>query len=246
MSAAAGSATGTPRRRAPTWALCGALVLGGAVTPALTAALSPRLAAALAVCDGFTLTTASPSFLGQLTGWTRGPDAWGHQVRIEEPSATPPGAPALRVRSFGPDGRDDQGGGDDLVLTEHELALAAALNVAPLLGVLFAAALAWCLAGPFTRTTRAASAAREVARAAGLAGLPALLVLGAARLATLGPDPIFGDPLARLLDARAVPTLLVSPGWAFVFAYAATAYALAYAWRVTRPRADAEAPPTPP
>lgn len=228
-----------PRRSRVGWALCGALALGGALTPALAAALSPRMAAGLAVCDGFTLTTFSPQAPGQLAGWTSGHDAWGRPVRLQEVMEPTPAGMALRyrleVRSLGPDPlRAD----DDLVLTEDDLALAGALHASPIAGVLLAAALAWCLAGPFTHAPRAPSSWREVARAVGLAGLPALLVLGAGRLATLGPDVIFGDPLDRLLDSRAMPTLLVSPGVAFALAYAGVAFALAYAWRATRPRAQ--------
>lgn len=194
------------------------------------------MAAGLAVCDGFTLTTFSPQAPGQLAGWTHRGDAWGGPVRIQEVvEPTRAGMPFryhLEVRSLGPDAlRPD----DDLVLTEGDLALAGALHAAPIACVLAAAALAWCLAGPFTQARRAPSRAREVVRAAGLAGLPGLLVLGAARLATLGADPIFGDPLGRLLDARAMPALLVSPAVAFVAAYVTVGFAAAYAWRVTRP-----------
>ncbi len=244
-SANANACADAARRRRPrVWTLVVAVILGGLVTPLLARALSPRLAAGLTVCDGFTLTTWSPQAPGQLAGWTRGHDAWSNPVRIEEvdPAAAPRPrrggrllSDALVVRSFGPDGLDDQGAGDDLVLTDVELTLAAALHTAPLLGVLLAAALAWCLSGPFTHRPRAPSALPEVRRALGLAGLPALLVLGAGRIAASGPDRIFGDPLARLLESRAMPALLVSPGWAFVLAYAAIAFALAFAWRATRP-----------
>src|SRR5690606_17520235 len=67
-----------------TWALCGALVAGGVLVPAAGASVSPRVTAGLAVCQGFALTTTSPNLVGALGGWSRGTDAWGNPVRIEE------------------------------------------------------------------------------------------------------------------------------------------------------------------
>lgn len=212
------------------WALVALLVVGGFVTPVVARATSPRLAAGLAVCEGYVLRWGhrSPK---PLSAWSHGRDAWGSEVWIYEVAGSPS---RLEARSFGPDRVDDQGRGDDLVLTADDVALASAAHDAPWVGGLLAAALAWCLLTRLARAPRHPSRLREVARSLGLGLPPALLVLAAGRVATFG-DRNFGDPLDALLDARAVPALVVPPGVAFLLAYAAVAFAAACAWRLTRP-----------
>lgn len=213
------------RRRWWAWAACAALLVAGWLTPTLARAASPRLAAALAVCDGYLLSMSEAG----LIAWSEGVDAWGARVWIWGRT------PRLQARSYGPDGVDDSGGGDDLVLTKDDVALASALAAAPFASVLLAVALAGCVGSRFNGAPRSRSTPRELARAAGLATPPALLVLLAFRIVTFG-DRNFGDPLAELLDERAWPSLVVPPGAAFLMAYGALAFGLAYAWRLSRPR----------
>lgn len=231
MSASDDQAGTSAARRRWGWALVALLVVGGFVTPVLARATSPRLAAGLAVCDGYVLRADGLRAPYLINGWSHGLDAWGSRVWIHEVAGPPSRLEAL---SFGPDRVDDQGRGDDLVLTADDVALASALHDAPWVGGLLAAALAWCLLTRLARAPRHPSRLREVARSLGLGLPPALLVLAAGRAATFG-DRNFGDPLATLLDERALPALIVTPGVAFLLAYAGVAFTTAYAWRVTRP-----------
>lgn len=230
-------ASSVRRRRRRGWALVAVLLVGGFVAPTVARVQSPRLAAGLAVCEGYVLRSDQlnrvPSLLN---GWSHGRDAWGSHVWIYERSVPPNG---IEARSLGPDRKDDQGGGDDLVLTDRDVTLASAIHNAPWVSGLLAAALAWCLRARLARAPRHPSRPREAARALGLGAPPALLVLLALRAVTWGDRNFGGDPLDALLDERAWPALIVPPPVAFLLAYAAVAFGAAYAWRLTRPAASA-------
>ncbi len=222
-------------RRRWGWALVALLLVGGGVAPTVARVQSPRLAAGLAVCEGYVLRWGGMRSQ-PLSAWSHGRDAWGSEVWIYEV----PGAPSrIEARSFGPDRKDDQGGGDDLVLTARDITLASAIYNAPWVSGLLAAALAWCLRSRLARAPRHPSRPLEAARALTLALPPALLVLAALRALTWGDRNFGGDPLDALLDERAWPALIVPPPVAFLLAYAAVAFGAAYAWRLTRPAASA-------
>ncbi len=104
-------------------------------------------------------------------------DPWGRPWRIERAGTSPRGPVMVRVYSVGPDGRDDDGANDDVVLrTRPGVAI---LRWSPLLGVAVACLLVWCwLAVRAFVAPRAGHVGVEVWRAVQVASLPAALTAG--------------------------------------------------------------------
>jgi hypothetical protein len=193
------------------------LALGALTLRPVVRALDPVLAAALAPPRAVNSGQASFRFAD---------DPWGTPWRLTTTGA---------LHSVGPDRRDDDGGGDDVLLgsawshpayrllpapvADHP---AAALAIAALLIPLWVG-----VTRPAVRAPRL-SVAREARRAAGIAALPA----------ALGLAPwFFGRPPA--LDESAPGFVLVPPRVALALTWAALVFLPALAWRLSRPRADA-------
>lgn len=169
------------------------------------------------------------------------PDPWGrpweHVIdargnpRPMPREVTRPGLQLGSGWSVGPDGINQWGVGDDIVISQAERSTAARLLslfsprslLLVALGLVWLTGLRWALA-----RARAPTVTEECLRAVHLASLPALLATRAAAQLSLEP--------AHLRPLNAAPGL--APG-AMAFAGAALAVVTltAFAWRFTRPRA---------
>lgn len=218
---------GVARRRKVVWSLAVLCVVVGPLTPSFVRLVSDRFAIALAAGGGHTASLNGASWVGR----SYAIDPWGRPLIFQ-------GAPTAegRLYSVGPNGRDEQGGGDDVVPAKTDVMIGVLLDGTPLASVCLACLLVWCLHGPFVHRPRSPNKRKELLRGAVAASGPLvyLLIAGASTLG--GPGSV-----ARLVVephladyAAAVPGVF-APKTAFLLTYVAVGLGLGYAWRLRRP-----------
>ncbi|MCO5171570.1 MAG: hypothetical protein M9894_35150 [Planctomycetes bacterium] len=213
-----------PRARAAT-VIAALLGVGALALHPLAARWDPRLGVAVQALEpgsgGYT-----PVPGGGFKGEVEALDPWGRRLRcVIDPAG------ARTYYSVGPDGRDEDGGGDDVVPSERDLALARRLDGGALGLFSLAILLLWGAHGPFTRAPRSRSAGVEVGRALALASLPALVAPGVLAGLVLGRRDVTD---AVDLLGRVLPTL-VHPAVSALGGSVLLCTSLALAWRLSRP-----------
>ncbi len=232
---------GMSRRERAGWAGVAALLLTGSFWwPLFPIVASNRAQVALASLSGYRM----DYFGGPGGGETLALDPWGQQVVVR---TTPPGAMTYDgvpydgafFYSCGPNGLDNDGAGDDLVLHPSDLAWARHLRAAPLAAAFLAGLIAWWLRGPFLRRPRDPRLPVELARA--LVVALGAFVLFHLFLATAvgGPGGALEQAIVKGLRAweQRIPHVL-SLEASFAITSAVVIYAAALTWRLRRPLAQ--------
>lgn len=247
-----GTQTAPAKRLRPWHAAVALFVVGFALGPMLRAS-SVRLAVAMAAAKaGSGFFNQEPD--GSWKGRFEATDPWGERLFATKQASSGP----EEFYSAGPDGCDDgshgmirlrsvvYGHADDIVVSPDEVRLARFVGEAPAAVMGIGVLVLW-LSSAFVRRPRSPSLAVEAGRAAGVAVVPAIVLVGMVAWVGKLVGGLLGREMEDVLeDASGAGSLAFDFGDYLPVLFggsAALAFFLAFAWRVRRPL---ETPPSDP